>query len=116
MTVGELRKKIECISDDSEFVVNLAPSGHISGGGTVKVVSINHGIDWDHGKIILGTEEPVDIWYDKCKNCGIRNDGRVTSKFKCVDLDKFDFELQVNLDGKTMFKVPYNHEDIQKKK
>lgn len=107
MTTGQFKDMLAGIPDDLEVTVSLAPSGHISGSGTVKVGSAYRGCDWEHGQFVIRPERDLDVWYGKCRKCAIPDDGRVTSNMTIADFKTMDRVLQMKLDGKLMFSVPY---------
>jgi len=116
MKVVDLKKLLDGVSDECDVTVDLAPSGHLCCSGTVGVKAAGLGFDWEHGQFIMYPERPVDLWLDKCRKCGIVDDGRVTSKLELADLEKMEHKLNVMLDGNVMFSVPYASSDLKRKK
>ena len=112
--MGEFRKATAGLPDGLELAVGLAPSGHVSGRGTVGVSGAYEGFDWERGRLVLNTEKPVDLWTAKCTQCALRDDCRVTSKMRCVDFGSMSYELTVFLDGRPKFSVAYSFEDLKK--
>ena len=60
MKVGELRKILADVDDDTKVVVLVSRSGaSIGGRANVPVSSATDGFDWERGRLNLGTDQPV---------------------------------------------------------
>jgi rubrerythrin len=65
MKLSELKQVIELYKShtpewkDEELVVVVKTSGSVGGTPSVKVKSLHSGFDWDSGKLMIYTEEPV---------------------------------------------------------
>lgn len=60
MKVSELNRILGYCDEDSEVVVQVKlPYATVGGTPFVKVKNANAGFDWDSGKFIIVTEEPV---------------------------------------------------------
>jgi hypothetical protein len=58
MKKSKLIQDMQHMSDDDEIVVTLKQPS-VGGHASVAVSSVGHGFDWDAGKILLYTENPV---------------------------------------------------------